>query len=60
MKAPLLDELRHVITPTLAIQKPNIVAIEDKLHKLSYGKKSDSLQIMPAKMPAKNNRIYDL
>ena len=53
-KARLPDVLNSVIRPTLAIQNPNSVATEERLHRLSYGKKSDSRQPIPAKMPHKN------
>ena len=60
INAPLFDELKQVIIPTLAIQNPKRVAIDGKLHRLSsYGKKSVSRHRRPTTMPIRNNAKYD-
>ena len=51
VKATLWEVLYIVITLTLAIQKPKSVATDERLHRLSYGKRSESLQRIPAEIP---------
>ena len=51
VKADLWDVLYIVITLTLAIQKPKSVAMDERLHRLSYGKRSENLQRMPTEIP---------
>jgi hypothetical protein len=47
----LLEQLNKMTNVVVNIQNPKALAIELKLHKSSYGKKSESLVMIPAANP---------